>query len=182
VRAVERNIKGACVCSVPFDPIASQGKLDVGLSRLLYSQNFLSTLKVKAKRQVQRFPGIVDIQAILACTTIGEFDDLYIAKIYGFRDKVDYYRQTGSKWWLEKIAAPTIAINARDDPFIEESSLPTQEDIKSAPVKLFYTEEGGHCGFSSARRNNLPSYGWLAHEMGRALDHLRSRLHENGHR
>lgn len=32
------NIKGCAVTSVPFDPIASQGKLDKGFNRLAYSE------------------------------------------------------------------------------------------------------------------------------------------------
>ena len=78
--------------------------------------------------------------------------DAFIAKIYGFKDKFDYYRQSGSKWWLNKVRVPSVAINALDDPFIEKTSLPSDVDLEvkgmkdvrlSAPVKLIYTEKGG---------------------------------------
>ena len=119
--------------------------------------------------------------------------DAFIAKIYGFRDKIDYYRQSGSKWWLNKIRVPSIAINARDDPFIEESSLPNDSDLVIgsvdensktrsneqllAPVKLIYTNRGGHCGYLSSlwSSRSVPSWGWLAEELSRALKHI----HEN---
>ena len=117
------------------------------------------------------------------------FIDAFIAKIYGFRDKIDYYRQSGSKWWLNKIRVPSIAINARDDPFIEESSLPDdsdlivpKEDLSAdynneqllAPVKLIYTNKGGHCGYLSSlwSSQTVPSWGWLAEELSRALRHI----------
>ena len=64
----------------PFDPIAAQGKLDVGINRILYSENFLWTLKDKALRQIQQFPGTFDIDAVMACTTIGDFDDAFIVR------------------------------------------------------------------------------------------------------
>lgn len=199
----EWGIHGAVCCSVPFDPVASQGKIEKGFNRAVYSENFLQTLKKKAERKILKFPGAFDIEKIRACKTIGEFDDAFIAQIYGFADRVDYYRKTGSKWWLPHIRVPTIVINARDDPFIEESSLPTEEDVGPiAPVRLIYTDKGGHCGFMGATRCSFEEKvvegekeeeevvgvaggrdtiaktasqtqrNWLADEMGRALLHL----------
>ena len=127
-----------------------------------------------------KFPHAFDINAVRQCTTIGDFDDAYIAKIYGFEDKVDYYRKSGSKWWLNKIRVPTIAINAVDDPFIEASSLPGEADVGSAPVRLIYHEKGGHCGFVS--RDNEAPHGWLAEELGRALDHIHRGVEEGASR
>lgn len=154
----------------------------------------MKTLKVKAEKEHERFPGAFDIEAIRKVTEIGDFDDLYIAKIFGFTDKVDYYRKTGSKWWIPMIRVPAIAINARDDPFIRESSLPTADDIgPTAPVRTIYHEYGGHGGFSFEDKDSyvhygpanpdeklsdneqqfqIPSYGWLAHEMARVIDHI----------
>ena len=88
----------------------------------MYSKNFLNTLKLKAERQYELFPGSFDIEAIRRSTTIGEFDDAYIAKIYGFADKFDYYEKCGSKSFLKKIQVPTVAINTIDDPFMDSSS------------------------------------------------------------
>jgi predicted alpha/beta-fold hydrolase len=92
-------------------------------------------------------------------------------------------RKTGSKWWLPKIRVPAIAINARDDPFVEESSLPESKDLViegestlTAPVRLIYTNKGGHCGFMSSFSANVPSHGWLAEELSRALIHIKERL------
>jgi len=94
--------------------------------------------------------------------------------VYNFQDKFDYYRRTGSKWVLKDVRVPTICINARDDPFVEESSLPTELDVQDAPVRLIYTTHGGHCGFV-AQDNEKYQYGWLAYEMARGLVHI----HEN---
>jgi predicted alpha/beta-fold hydrolase len=87
-RAKEMRIKGCAVTCVPFDPVQSQIKLDVGFNRAVYSENFLQTLKKKAEQQILLFPGAFDIEAIRACKTIGDFDEAFIAKIYGFADKV----------------------------------------------------------------------------------------------
>ena len=74
---------------------------------------------------------------------MGEFDNEFIAKIYNFHDKDDYYRQSQAKGWLREIHEPCICINAVDDPFIEAASLPRKEDVQGAPVKLIYHEPGG---------------------------------------
>lgn len=136
----------------------------------------MRTLKAKAEKQHKKFPQAFDIDAIRRCSAIGDFDDAYIAKIYGFEDKIDYYRKTGSKWWLSKIRVPSIAVNAVDDPFIEASSLPGEADVGAAPVRLIYHEKGGHCGFVS--RDNEHPHGWLAEELGRALKHIDTGVRE----
>ena len=105
------------------------------------------------------------------------------------------YRKSGSKRWLSKIRVPCIAINARDDPFIDEKSLPTDADLYTssdmrpesviglveggenneniAPVRLIYTYYGGHCGFlSSLLASDVPSHGWLSEELSRSLQHI----------
>lgn len=146
------------------------------------SQNFLTTLKVKAEEQHKTFPGSFDIDGVRSAKSIGEFDEAYIAKIYGFEDKFDYYRQSGSKWWLSKIRVPAFAMNALDDPFIDETSLPNETDIADAPVRLIYHAKGGHCGFSTSRMSTepnspaAPSHGWLAEELSRMISHIRERV------
>lgn len=79
--AIARNIHGAVVACVPFDPVGSQGKLDQGFNRALYSENFLWTLKAKAERQFKRFPASFDIESVRRSRTIGEFDDAFIVHL-----------------------------------------------------------------------------------------------------
>jgi predicted alpha/beta-fold hydrolase len=175
-KALSRGVYGAAVSCVPFDPVASQDKLAIGFNRFAYAGNFLIKLKQKAEIQILDHPDAFDIQKIRECRTLGEFDEEYIAKIYGFRDKIDYYRSTGAKWWISKIRVPAISINALDDPFIDEDSLPTQEQIDSAseaPVRLVYHSHGGHCGFSTT---GAPEHGFMAEELSRALAHIEEAL------
>lgn len=169
--AKDRNLYGAVTMSVPFDLVQSGAKIDRGLNRLLYANNFLSTLKKKAERQIVAFPGMFDIEAIRQCNTMGEFDNEFIAKIYNFDGKDDYYKQSQAKGWLRKIEQPCICVNALDDPFIEPASLPGDEDVQGAPVKLIYHEQGGHCGFVDATQNDR----WIAQELARALSFIHKR-------
>ena len=76
------------------------------------------------------------------------------SKIYNLSSSSLHFlssRKSGSKWWLKNIRVATIAINALDDPFIEETSLPSSHDLlvsdeddsPLAPVRLYYTNYGG---------------------------------------
>jgi hypothetical protein len=175
--AIARNIKGAAVFCVPFDTVQCQKKIDSGFNEAVYSRNFLSTLKQKAERMYVRFgtenPDFIDMKAIRACTKIGDFDEAFIAKVYGFKNANDYYTQSASKQYLHKIRVPTVAINAIDDPFVDEYSLPTEEkDVGDAPVRLIYTENGGHCGFLSKYPATLPPHQWISEELSRVTAHI----------
>lgn len=146
--AEERNIFGAVTMSVPYDAVGTGGSIDKGINRYIYAANFLKTLKVKAEKQHVLFPNAFSIERVRASTTIGDYDDSFVAPIYGFTGKNDYYTQSGSISWIPKIRVPAICISAKDDPFIPEYTLPhPTDDVKGAPVRLIYHENGGHCGF-----------------------------------
>ena len=60
-----------------------------------------------------------DYNRVMAATTIAEFDDAAIAKIYGFKDNIDYYRSTSCYYYLPGVAVPLFILNAADDPFFD---------------------------------------------------------------
>uniref|UniRef100_A0A7S2UW57 AB hydrolase-1 domain-containing protein n=1 Tax=Fibrocapsa japonica TaxID=94617 RepID=A0A7S2UW57_9STRA len=175
--AFNLGVCGGAVACVPFDCVASQNKIDGGtFNRRIYSQNFLKTLIPKAERQAEKFPGIFDIDAIREIKTIGEFDDEFISKIYGFMGKEDYYTQSSSKQYLPNVAVPLLGLNAIDDPFIDQYSLPNPAEVRAAPVRLVYHKNGGHCGFVSSlpeyQGENKASRDWLADELARFIGHI----------
>ncbi|CAM9637343.1 unnamed protein product [Chrysoparadoxa australica] len=169
----EKKILGAVVSCVPFDAVNSQLKIDAGFNRRVYARNFLNSLIPKINRKAELLPElreIVDIEAVEKATSMGEFDGLVIAKIYGFEDEKDYYEQSGSKQYLKDVRVPLLCLQAVDDPFIESETLPTPEDC-SPSVKLQYYNYGGHCGFISSERSHNEA-GFLPTEMGLWGRHL----------
>lgn len=48
--------------------------------------------------------------------------------------------------YLSRVRVPLMVVNAKDDPFIDGNSLPEQERVGDAPVRLVYHNYGGHCG------------------------------------
>ena len=192
--AWSRGIRGSAVTCVPFDPVVSHKNIEEGFNRAVYSvvsvafllrlsylifrsQNFLMTLKKKAHEQHGRFPGAFDINAVMNCRSLGDFDDAFIAPIYGYKDKFDYYRNNGCKKFLGDIRIPSIAINALDDPIVGSDGLPNQSDYSAeSAIRLVYHSFGGHCGFICDRWTlfNYGSNGWLPDELARAVDSIRS--------
>jgi uncharacterized protein len=172
--ASQLGVVGAAVACVPFDAVRSSRKIDSGFNRFVYAANFLSTLKPKAERKWRQYPQAYDIERVRRCTTIGEYDDEVVANLHGFESNVDYYTRSCSKQYLPHIGVPSLVVNAVDDPFIEETGLPNEQDLAEAPVRLVYHDYGGHCGFiSEDDTGDLEEHErWLPKELARFLTHV----------
>ena len=120
--------------------------LDGGFNRAVYTAHFLASLKAKALRMAERFPGLLDADAIAQATTFREFDTLVTARLHGFVDAEDYWARTSSKPWLGSIRVPTLVLNAKNDPFLPAEALPGAADVTDA-VTLEQPETGGHVAF-----------------------------------
>jgi predicted alpha/beta-fold hydrolase len=147
----------AVAVSAPVDLMAAGNTLDRGFN-LLYVRHFLSTMKRQSLAKLSRYPGLFDAARVRAAGTLREFDDLVTAPLHGFRNTDDYWTRASSKPGLARIAAPTLVINARNDPFLPSSALPAPHEVASS-VLLEQPASGGHAGFVSGRfPGNL---GWL---------------------
>ena len=141
-------VERAATVSAPLDLTAAGHALDRGFNRRVYTARFLHTLKAKALRKAARFPGMLDADAIAAATTFREFDTLVTARLHGFHDAEDYWLKVSSRQRLKSISVPTLVINARNDPFLPPSALPTPDEVSPA-VTLDQPDTGGHVGFPS---------------------------------
>lgn len=139
-------IRGAVAVSAPVDLMTTGNTLDSGFNKTTYTRNFLSSLKQKALAKLKMFPDLYDGDAVARSTTLREFDTLVTARLHGFKDADDYWTRASSKPVLRNIEVPTLLINARNDPFLPASALPTPEEV-SARVTLDFPDEGGHAGF-----------------------------------
>jgi predicted alpha/beta-fold hydrolase len=120
------NVHGAAVVGAPFDAERNVKQVDSpGFDREIYSRIFLKTLKKRAVLQLNRFcdgnplTHLFDYNRVMEATTIAEFNDVAIAKIYGFKDKIDYYRNTSCYYYLPGVAVPLFILNTADDPFFD---------------------------------------------------------------
>ncbi|MGA7951679.1 MAG: alpha/beta fold hydrolase [Thiobacillaceae bacterium] len=141
-------VKAAVSVSAPVDMNAAGHALDSGFNRITYTARFLATLKKKAMAKAKRFPGTLNADGIRAATSFQEFDTLVTAHLHGYKDAEDYWTRTSSKPGLKNIAIPTLVLNAKNDPFLPASALPTQDEV-SPSVTLEQPAEGGHVAFPS---------------------------------
>ncbi|CAM9505020.1 unnamed protein product [Ectocarpus fasciculatus] len=173
-RARDMGIMGGAVTCVPFDAVSCQQRVDTGFGKIVYAKNFLNSLIPKMMRKSltdPRVAEVIDLKRLQKITTIGEFDDMVIAPVFGFDDYQDYYRKTQSGQFLKGVRVPFLAVQAINDPFMDPAKLPTLDDLEGAPVRLSYHEHGGHCAFLTDSQEENDK-GWLATEMARFGDHV----------
>ncbi|TMI07052.1 MAG: alpha/beta fold hydrolase [Betaproteobacteria bacterium] len=152
-----RIVAAAAAVSAPLDLTAAGIAIEQGLNRI-YSRHFRSTLVPKAMAMARQFPGTLDAAAIARVDTMYHFDDVVTAPLHGFTGTDDYWHRASSKPWLKAVAVPTLVLNARNDPFIPASSLPTRAEAGAATT-LEQPDDGGHAGFPEQRFPGRPD--WL---------------------
>ena len=123
-----------------------------------------------------------DYPRTMSATSIADFDDAFIAPVYGFESNIDYYRQSSCLYFLDGIAVPTLIVNAGDDPFFDPEFFPWDKSVDGAgqaPIKMVRTEHGGHLGFLFHRPSELEiqegwprASSWMPHELGRFIRHV----------
>jgi len=148
----------AAIC-VPLDLVASGNHLSTAWAlRQLCAYYFLKPMKDKVLQKARRFPGTMDIMRLGRVKTLREFDDLYTAPMHGYKNALDYWTRASSKPMLRELRVPTLVLNARNDPFVPEPSLPGSHEC-SDMVLLHQPAQGGHTGFTSGP---FPGHtGWL---------------------
>ena len=137
----------ASVCS-PIDLTASGHAIDTGFNKTVYARMFLATMKPRAMQKLQQYPGLFDPEELMAAKTLYAFDNAFTAPLHGFRSTDDYWDRASAKPGLTRVQVPALVLNARNDPFVPASCLPTPDQV-SDHVTLWQPEEGGHVGFAS---------------------------------
>jgi predicted alpha/beta-fold hydrolase len=120
---------------------------------------FLKTMKPKALLKLKQYPGLFDPQALADARDLYDFDNVFTAPLHGFKNTDDYWARASAKPQLHAIRIPTLLLNARNDPFVPDWCLPTQQET-THPVTLWQPAHGGHVGFparhGAARAHYLP--------------------------
>lgn len=149
--ASEYGIIGAFGVCTPFNPKYCQTVIDSGLSGVVYARRLVGTMVRKFEEALEAGAplGAVDPERVRGCSRIGEIDDNFIAPVFGFKDRYDYYANIDAGKCLKHITVPAILMNAMNDPFFGHTPkcIPTREDVGDAPVRVVVHETGGHCAF-----------------------------------
>ncbi|XZG69855.1 YheT family hydrolase [Chitinibacteraceae bacterium HSL-7] len=147
--AARQVISAAASVCAPVDLAACGNALDRGVNRVIYTREFLRTMRRKTldKFKLDTNP-FISKAAIKGIRTLRDFDHQITAPLHGFHGVEHYWKEASSKPWLASIQVPTLMIHAENDPFIPVSSLPEKHEV-SDNVMMVRTAEGGHVGFVS---------------------------------
>jgi uncharacterized protein len=164
-------VAAVATLSVPYDLAAGSKHLETTAAGRFYVNGFLRTLKKKVLRE--DIACLLDVERVMRARTFTEFDDAATAPLHGFRDADDYYTRSSSIHYLDRIATPTLALNAVDDPFLPPEVLDRARTAASPAVDFRTTETGGHVGFIGGSAPWRPEYWaeelvvrWLIEKVG----------------
>ncbi len=151
-------LKAAIAISVPFELKKVASRVQTGFSRF-YQWYFLYCLLKRLQRKHAKVPAPVDLTAVNRVHSLREFDELFTAPVYGFRDAEEYYASASSRQYLRFIQVPTLLLHAKDDPFMTADVVPLNDEL-SPYVKMELCDKGGHVGFVAGQVPWRPRY-WL---------------------
>jgi predicted alpha/beta-fold hydrolase len=142
-----REVNGGVAFSVPCDLAAGGRILDErGLS--FYRNRFMGKLKKKLAEKSKLFPNDIDLVRLNTIQTFDDFNNCITAPLHGFVDSADFYKKSECMPWLEKIAVPTLLVNAGNDPLLTPECYPVEIAEKSEKLFLEIPKRGGHVGFA----------------------------------
>ncbi|MGA7459068.1 MAG: alpha/beta fold hydrolase [Candidatus Korobacteraceae bacterium] len=143
------QVKAAVGVSPAIDLAPSADALHNRANRV-YEWKFLLGLRRRILRKAALFPDRYDVRHLRGMRSMRDFDDQITARYSGFRDAQDYYIRAAAARVVDRIAVPTLVLNALDDPFIR--LLPeTREKLQQNPhITFIETTRGGHCAFLAA--------------------------------
>ena len=144
---IASQITRSVVFSVPLD-LASCAKQLHQWYNWVYSRRFLKSLKQKVKVKMSQFPGALEANLLKQIKTLNDFDELFTAPVNGFENAQDYYTQSSARYFLDKIAIPTLIVNAQNDTFLAPPCYPRKQVAQLDNVFLETPAQGGHCGFT----------------------------------
>lgn len=138
-------LTAAMAISIPFDLGVCAKELETGFSRI-YQSHLINSLIRKTRDKFKDKSAPIELNKLNAWKTFYSFDHNVTAPIHGFNGVDDYYTKSSCKQFIKHITTPTLILHSKDDPFMNQSALPNEDNL-SESVTLELTEQGGHVGF-----------------------------------
>jgi len=136
-------LAGIIAISPPVDLYSSVirlGKAD----NAIYEKYFIRLMCADVRYRHRKFKDLPRIK-LPSNLTIFEFDQIYTAPQYGFRNAHDYYNKCSAAPLVGDICVPCKILLAEDDPIVVSTALDGFE--LPSHVEVFKTKRGGHMGY-----------------------------------
>ncbi len=116
----------------------------------LYHRSFLDRI-VKSVEKRENPYAYTPETSLSSCKSLIDFDNLFTAPAWGFRDALDYYRKCSSRALIPEIAVRCHLLFADDDPIINSELI--KPLVLPSHIDLLITENGGHMGYLGHPKN-----------------------------
>jgi uncharacterized protein len=138
----------ATVCPA-IDLAAGADALHEPMNRA-YEWRFLRGLRRRYARKAELFPAQYATPAEIGpVNSIRQFDNNVVARYCDFQDADDYYFRAASARVVDRIAVPTLILQAKDDPFIRLFPETRAKLLSNSNIAFLETRHGGHCAYLS---------------------------------
>jgi uncharacterized protein len=144
------HLLGVCAVSPVIDLEGCVRALE-RRQNFVYQWNFVRGLKGRMRRKAEWFPGRFTIDGLHRIRTVREFDEIYTAPHFGFRDASDYYYRASALRVIDRVRVPSLIISADDDPFVPSASFADPAVLGNPHLRVIVTPKGGHCAFVTDR-------------------------------
>jgi uncharacterized protein len=131
---------------------------------IFYEWNFVRGLKNRLRRKALCFPGRFALEPLDAIKTVREFDEVYTAPHFGFKNASDYYYRASAMRVIDRVRVPARIITAEDDPFVPAVPFRNATVCSNPYLDVTITTHGGHCAFVADARDGSDGY-WAEHEI-----------------
>ncbi|ESN91195.1 hypothetical protein HELRODRAFT_182167 [Helobdella robusta] len=110
-------LKAAIVVSAPWNIFDAAKSLEMPLNAFLFNRVLTNHLISTVMRYEKLFAGKIDFDHLRKSHTISDFDERFTCKVFGYNEKVEYYKEACIDNKISDIKIPLLALNSIDDPF-----------------------------------------------------------------
>jgi predicted alpha/beta-fold hydrolase len=157
------QLRGVCAVS----PVMELAVCVQALERrenFFYQWNFVRGLKRRMRRKAECFPERFPLDRLDRIRTVREFDEIYTAPHFGYRDASDYYHRASAMRVIDRVRVPALIITAEDDPFVPSAAFRDPRVRANPRLRVIITTDGGHCAFVTDSGAGYDGY-WAEHQI-----------------
>lgn len=157
VDACDRMLEQAITISAPSD-LESSSKALTKNSNWNYNIFYTHYLKKHANMRREKYPELKypDVSKV---RNLRDFDQVFTAKVGGFKDRSDYYQTWSPKDRTEKIKTRTVILGSANDPIVP---VDTFSNLKLSSSTTMTVEKcGGHMGFIGRGQSEFNDNRWM---------------------
>ncbi len=151
---IDERIKVSVGVSVPCDLKSCADSIKEPRN-FIYMRRFIHNLRDKVRAKKHLLPPDMDFEHLMTAKNFHEFDHWFTAPVHGFKSAEHYWETCSSKPGLDKVAIPTLLLNARDDSFLGDECYPEEMARSHSLFYMMAPKHGGHVGFSGDNRKGM---------------------------